>query len=226
MADNNDLPECPKGRDNCPIFDELRQLKKTVENLNEEVRTDALTGLFNKRHLLKALATEMERSRRSGQAVSLIMFDADHFKQVNDQHGHAAGDQVLVNIAQILQSQTRVLDICCRYGGEEFAIVLPATHLLTATQVAERIRCAIASTPVSIAEDRFIHVTASLGVGSYTAANRGYTVERFIERADAQLYRAKAEGRNRVRAERSDSGLATSVSEEEKAALFKPDDNA
>ncbi|MFA7554897.1 MAG: GGDEF domain-containing protein [Spongiibacteraceae bacterium] len=198
-------PICPVGEPRCERIDELLILQEEVAVLSEQARTDPLTGLFNFRHFRAALALEMERTQRTQQTTALLMVDLDHFKTVNDNWGHEAGNMALRSTAKLIQKIIRRLDIPCRYGGEEFAIILPATDLLTAIAVAERIRVGIASTPVFIGEKE-LTLTASLGVEVYTAqqyierrlAKQQDTSEQLVQRADACLYRAKQQGRNQV----------------------------
>ncbi len=190
------LPSCPLGESQCQVMDQVADLKKEIDLLAEQVRTDPLTDLFNFRHFRSALEQEMERTRRTTHTTALIMVDLDHFKQVNDRWGHEAGNLALISTAKVLQGITRRLDIACRYGGEEFAIILPATDLMTATQVAERIRDTIESTPVQL-EAEVLSLTASLGVEIYTSL-QNESPEQFVERADQCLYQAKQQGRNQV----------------------------
>ena len=209
-TDQPDTQVCPKGENVCPIFSE-------VENLRQEVRTDPLTGLFNRRQLLYTLDQEMERTRRSLEPTSLIMLDIDGFKEVNDAHGHLIGDRILEKLAQQVIATIRKLDIACRYGGEEFAIVLPSTHLLTGVRVAERLRNNVASTPIDIQGVQHT-ITISLGVDTYThqhAAN----ADDFIDRADKKLYEAKQAGRNCVRHGSHMTANTTRVAQDEKRAL-------
>ncbi len=133
------LPDCSGGPAVCPNAEIIKELKL-------KVITDPLTGLFNSAYLRTALANEIERSQRTYVPTALLMLDLDHFKQVNDTYGHEAGNAVLVQTAKLIQVNTRQLDIQCRYGGEEFAIVLPSTERFLAIQVAERIRESIADT--------------------------------------------------------------------------------
>ncbi|ARN73951.1 GGDEF domain-containing protein [Oceanicoccus sagamiensis] len=220
-------PICPVGESQCGVIDEVVALRGEVATLSEQVRTDTLTGLFNFRHFRQALDQEMERTRRTMQSTALVMVDLDYFKKVNDSWGHEVGNQALVSTAQLLRSTTRRLDIPCRYGGEEFAVILPATDLMTGIQVAERIRAAIETTPVMVnGED--IGLTASLGVEIYSALKED-TPEQLIERADRCLYKAKQQGRNQVCHGTFDMGQSeAAVSEEERDALsdFFGDDRA
>ena len=140
-----ELLSCPARQQECCYLDELKTLRK-------QVITDPLTGLFNVRYFRDSLESELERTRRTGMSTCLMIIDLDHFKRVNDTYGHENGNRVLVHCAELLQSQTRKLDICCRYGGEEFVIILPSTELMLAQQVAERCRSLLAQTPVNLEE--------------------------------------------------------------------------
>lgn len=189
------LLQCPQGGA-CPHMAELATLRSELENLRTLVHTDALTGLFNYRHFAQALDLEMERARRTGKSVALLMMDLDHFKSFNDTWGHEFGNKTLVHVARLIQTTVRRLDIPCRYGGEEFAVILPDTTLHAAISLAERLRAIIADTAL-YSDDTEVHVTASVGVDVYAAGDRD-DVERFVRRTDAWLLQAKASGRNRV----------------------------
>jgi diguanylate cyclase (GGDEF)-like protein len=162
--------------------------------LAAEAHRDPLTGLANRRRFQEVLRAEMARVQRSGQAVSLVLLDVDHFKHVNDTHGHPAGDAVLVGVARVLVAGTRAYDLPARVGGEEFAVLLPQTTLDRAHQVAERIRVAMAS--ASLLPGAADSVTVSLGVAQSQTV--GDSPSALLARADAQLYRAKRSGRNLV----------------------------
>ncbi len=129
----------------------------------------------------------------TGSPLALLLLDLDHFKQINDQRGHAVGDQVLANVGAVLRSVLRVQDFAGRNGGEEFAVLLPDTEMSAATEIAERIRAAIAEISLPGTD---VSVTASIGVGSFP--HHGSTLERLERLADAALYLAKRQGRNRV----------------------------
>jgi len=187
---------CPVGEPTCPVIDRVEALTTELESLSELIRTDNLTGLYNQRYLMETLALEMERTRRTGHFTGLIMLDLDHFKQVNDTWGHEAGNLVLINVATIVKKAVRKLDVPCRYGGEEFMVILPNTGLIQATYVAERIRGAIETSPVEV-EGGVIHPTASFGVDIYTEREND-SPQTFISRADEYLYQAKHQGRDRV----------------------------
>jgi diguanylate cyclase (GGDEF)-like protein len=157
---------------------------------------DALTGCFNRKHTLEMLDVELRRSRRSHLPLSVIIFDLDHFKQVNDRSGHLCGDAVLAQVGERMRAVLRSSDIKCRYGGEEFVVVLPDTPLGGARRVAENLRRDIESHPVPW-QDTVVPVTASFGIA--TAASDDLEVHGILARADAALYRAKQEGRNAIR---------------------------
>jgi diguanylate cyclase (GGDEF)-like protein len=159
--------------------------------------TDGLTGTYNRRHFFELAERELNRARRFGYPVSAIMLDVDHFKQVNDAYGHAVGDQVLHTLAKRCSENIRDIDILGRYGGEEFAIILSATDLLGAQNIAERLRRRVADVPV-LTEQRDLTITISLGVASSTRDDED--VAALLNRADAAMYEAKQAGRDRVAA--------------------------
>lgn len=171
---------------------ELRRQKEVAETL---ARTDALTGLANRRAFDEVAQQEIERARRYGTPLALVMTDIDHFKVVNDTYGHHIGDQVLQNFAKVLMSQVRSIDLVGRWGGEEFVILLPETSLEEAHLAAERMRLAVAGTPLRF-EGKSFGYTASFGVAEFQPETP--TMDSLLGRADAALYRAKDAGRNRV----------------------------
>ncbi len=156
--------------------------------------TDALTGVGNRRRLDQALVVEVARSQRSGEAMSAIMTDIDHFKLVNDEYGHPVGDKVLTRVGALLRSQTRPTDVVARFGGEEFIVLMPRTTLAQASHRAGQLRADLAAQRI---EPVTHPVTASFGVAELRTGESG---ESFLGRLDAALYRAKAGGRNRVEA--------------------------
>jgi diguanylate cyclase (GGDEF)-like protein len=166
------------------------------ETLRSSSERDPLTDLYNRRHLEISLQRELARAQRHGFPVSLVMLDVDHFKDFNDTNGHDAGDEVLRNVAHVLKRHTRVEDVACRYGGEEFLIVLTSCSMDDAYAKAEAIREAIAQQQVFTRGTALPRITASLGIASYP--EDGDRMERLIAEADAALYRAKATGRNRI----------------------------
>jgi diguanylate cyclase (GGDEF)-like protein len=177
------------------VAERTRELVEKNRELEVLSVTDRLTGLHNRRKLDEVLEEELVRCRRYGQAFSVIMMDIDHFKRINDSHGHHVGDTVLQEMARILRERTRDADALARYGGEEFVIICRHSSLDGAVETAERIRTAIAGNEFPGVG----HATASFGVA---ACCEGDTSENLLERADAALYRAKGAGRNRVEADR------------------------
>ncbi|NTV48964.1 MAG: diguanylate cyclase [Geobacteraceae bacterium] len=171
-------------------------LRRSNELLLELSNTDHLTGLFNRRYMMKALDKELQRSIRNGGSLSLIMLDIDHFKRVNDGFGHQQGDVVLQNVALILQKELRSYDCAARYGGEEFVAILPDSSLKESVLVAERIRLAVQNTIFNGPLVK-LSLTVSLGVACFSHEHTA-TVDGFIKLADDALYRAKGNGRNRV----------------------------
>jgi diguanylate cyclase (GGDEF)-like protein len=168
------------------------------ETVERQAVTDELTGLSNRRRFQEVLAGEVERSRRFGQPVGLVMLDIDNFKQVNDTHGHPAGDLVLKEVARILRESSREIDEPARYGGEELAVVLPGTDLEGAFQLAERVRTGIEALrlPIRTADDEPLRVTASFGVATHP--NSSHDLRSLVAGADAALYDAKHAGKNRT----------------------------
>jgi diguanylate cyclase (GGDEF)-like protein len=157
---------------------------------------DDLTGIYNRRALFEQAAREVQRAVRFAHPLSITMFDLDHFKQVNDTHGHAAGDQALRMVAQRCRESIRAVDILGRFGGEEFVVVLPETNTAGACLAAERVRRRIVDTPI-VTDHGAIRVTCSLGV---TSLGPNDDFDTLLKRADQALYDAKAAGRNCVRA--------------------------
>ena len=161
---------------------------------------DALTGLNNRRQMEVRLKQEVSNAKRNNSSLCCMMIDVDYFKKVNDTYGHAAGDCVLKNVSEIIKNEIREYDIACRYGGEEFYIILPQTNLKEASLVAHRLRKIIEDSKINvkdanIAGVKFLKITVSIGVCEYTEK---MSVEEFAQCADKALYEAKESGRNRV----------------------------
>jgi diguanylate cyclase (GGDEF)-like protein len=158
---------------------------------------DGLTGLYNQSYIKSRLQEEIFRSERYKYPLSIMMIDFDDFKNLNDRHGHVAGDRVLKAMGELLQDMVRASDICGRYGGEEFLILLPQTACLDAAAAAERLRKEIALYPFrSGGDDKTCHLTVSIGV--YATPYYSQNIEEIINLSDAALYRAKKEGKNKV----------------------------
>ncbi len=176
----------------------LREIN-ALAALRLNASTDPLTGVYNRRFFHEVLSRESERSNRHHQPLSLIILDIDHFKVINDTFGHLTGDRVLREIGRITRESIRTIDTVCRYGGEEFAIILPQTELEAASLIAERLRTSIAEFPFSTGEERPLVVTASLGVACWHGSGylSGQGTE-LIQAADRALYAAKDTGRNRT----------------------------
>jgi diguanylate cyclase (GGDEF)-like protein len=166
------------------------------QKLQELVVTDDLTSLFNSRYLSRSIETEVQRSDRYGTTVCLIFMDVDHFKDVNDNYGHLAGSKLLVEMAQLLISQVRSIDIVARYGGDEFVVVLPQTSSRDAVLVAERMRRAIEKNTFLKNEGYHFRMTASFGVASYPGTAK--SKEDLLRLADEAMYKVKHKNRNGV----------------------------
>ncbi|MBI4762805.1 MAG: diguanylate cyclase [Chloroflexota bacterium] len=166
------------------------------ETLRQQSIRDPLTGLYNRRYLEETLRREILRAQRANSTLGMIMLDIDHFKRFNDTHGHEAGDAVLSALGRFMQSQVRGEDIACRYGGEEFILVLPGASLEVTRERAEQLRVGAQTLGVRSGDMELEAITLSLGVSVWP--QHGKTAEAVIKAADAALYRAKREGRNRV----------------------------
>lgn len=166
-----------------------------LEDARHKAEIDSLTGLYNHRHFFEMAKTEVERAKRYALPLTAIMFDIDHFKAVNDTYGHAVGDQILKSIAGLCRQLFRNVDIVGRYGGEEFAVLLPETDVDEALQVAERLRKAVAAT-VIINHRQHVSVTISLGLAQLERNCKSVGI--LVDRADKALYAAKHKGRNRI----------------------------
>ena len=175
---------------------ELRLRRQAEKELAQLATTDGLTGVANRRMLDQTLRHEWFRAQRSGEPLSVMMIDADHFKAFNDRHGHQAGDRALRELAKVVVSNVRrPADLVARYGGEEFSVILADTNVAGARQIAEHIRAAVEQMPKVEGAD--VAMTVSIGISTWTTASE-MTLEQLLFAADKALYQAKEGGRNRV----------------------------
>jgi len=172
------------------------RLRETVQQTIEAAVTDGLTGLHNRRFMSTHLEQALGQALRHERSLSVLIADMDHFKLVNDTYGHDAGDAVLRELADRIRGSIRGADLACRYGGEEFVVIMPDTDMDAAGIVAERIRSRVADEPFRLPDGRMLPRTISIGIGSLAAATD--TCEAVLKRADSGLYEAKENGRNRV----------------------------
>jgi len=177
------------------IASNSRQLERSNTQLRHLSQTDGLTGLYNRATWQAFLDTEFQRGKRYGSEASLVMLDIDHFKPINDTHGHPAGDQVIRKISALIKHNLRQPDLAGRYGGEEFAVILPETNLEGARCFAERLRESVEKTRIDCGSVE-LAVTISLGVATLASAHA--SADHWLEAADRALYKAKESGRNRV----------------------------
>jgi diguanylate cyclase (GGDEF)-like protein len=171
------------------------ELEQALQRIRQTAERDELTGLFNRRRILEELLAVQTRAQRSAAPFAVAMVDIDHFKDINDRHGHAGGDAVLRRFAQLAQDTLRAVDMLGRWGGEEFLIILASEDVAGATVVAERLRLAVSALEVERPDGGRIRLTVSMGLAGWQA---GEPADRLIARADQALYRAKAGGRDRV----------------------------
>lgn len=177
-------------------FMDITERKRESEAFERQALTDVVTGLASRRHFGMVAERELARSQRTGEPLALVMLDVDRFKVINDRHGHAAGDLVLQQLATILRSELRGADMAARWGGEEFCLLLPQSRLGEAVETAERLRRAIAATPLDLPDGGSLQVTASFGVT--IAAPVELTLATMVARADQAMYAAKRAGRDQV----------------------------
>lgn len=171
-----------------------QQLQQSVARLQLANRTDGLTGVFNRSYWQQQLGYEIQRAERYQHPLSLLLFDLDKFKQLNDHYGHLGGDAVLIEVARLVAALLRDTDLLGRYGGEEFGIILPETDLTGAMQVAQRLCSAVATHSIAFEQQQLV-ATISVGVTSFTTGHGG---DQLIQQADDALYSAKRQGRNQA----------------------------
>jgi len=186
--------------------EKLAKVSTELERTHEQARTDPLTGFVNRRGMDEVLVREVARCKRTSGPLSVAIMDIDHFKRVNDEHGHDAGDQALVHLARVARTGVRETDIVCRYGGEEFVVVLPGAAADGAHFVVDRMRSLAEKTPFVLGQHK-LEIRFSAGVAEF---GRGETPEDLLKRADRALYRAKQAGRNRVEIAPPFAGAAAS----------------
>ena len=178
------------------IIRDVSDRREAAEALLKAVSCDHLTGLLNRRAFVEAVELEMQRWARFPRPLSLVMIDADHFKRINDQYGHAAGDAVLRHLAAGMTATFRAMDVLARFGGEEFVVLMPHTDVASAIQHAERLRSAIEALRIPLDDGGELRITASFGVAACRPDDD--SLDAAIAGADECLYRAKRQGRNRV----------------------------
>jgi diguanylate cyclase (GGDEF)-like protein len=203
-----------------PLTKKIAELKRENQRLRSLTLTDGLTGLYNYRFFAKQLEVEIARTKRTGQPCSLMMIDLDNFKLLNDTLGHNEGNNFLVKVAQVIEEKLRPTDILCRYGGDEFTVIMPATSLLDALRIAQRLKESLAGIPWKLDPP----CSASIGLAECDPVF-AHGISEFIDTADKALYRAKTEGKNRVCFEgKLEMRPVASVTQDEKVALLKRDD--
>lgn len=175
---------------------ESRRELDLQREMYEAALTDGLTGLYNQRYFARRLSAEFEFARRQNRYLALVLLDLDHFKRVNDTHGHLAGNAILEQVGIVLRSRARLEDICCRYGGEEFAVICRETPATRALTLAERLRAAVEEIRVGW-QDHSLRITASFGVAAMCPSSDAL-VTQLVSLCDESLYAAKQQGRNRV----------------------------
>lgn len=192
---------CAKIRSICERSRTQRELRNKLKFALENAAHDVLTGLFNRRYFERRLREESAHARRHKRPFSIILIDLDHFKLVNDTYGHEDGDRVLRHVSEVVQASLREDDVACRWGGEEFMVLLRGTGGAAARVVANRLRASLQQKPIPLGDKQEPrHVTFSGGVAWADERNQ-FEAENIVARADAALYRAKRGGRNRVEAE-------------------------
>jgi len=192
------VAEAELQRANERLESQIEKIEALQVELRKQAISDALTGLFNRRRLDEVLPRELKRAQHDGGVVSVILFDIDHFKQVNDRYGHETGDRLLQALAHLLRERTRPGDIACRYGGDEFLLVLPETPLDAAAARADEIRVAFSGLSPRVVPGGGSGEAVSLSAGVAACPNHALTEDAVIRSVDEAMYAAKEAGRNRV----------------------------
>jgi diguanylate cyclase (GGDEF)-like protein len=196
----------------------IRALQRENRHLKSLLLIDELTGLYNKRFFYIQLEVEAARTRRTGQPCTLMIMDVDNFKLVNDTYGHDAGDRFLMHMAEIIKKDLRPTDFACRFGGDEFSIIMPVSNLSNSFSIAKRIQRSVAKLSSKLCADMEEPLTTSFGLATYEE-NSTMSIDTFFKQADLELYEAKKAGKNQISFGRV-MGTAA-ISKEEKAALAK-----
>lgn len=200
------------------LIKRIAQIGKENSHLKSLLMTDDLTGLYNKRFFYIQLEAEMARTRRTGHPCTLAMMDLDNFKMVNDRLGHDEGDRFLVQMGGMIKDNLRPTDFACRFGGDEFSFVMPASNLIDSIVVAKRIQISIAKLTAMLPVDVGKHISTSFGLATYEPLSR-LSADAFFMQADRELYNAKKSGKDRISCGPVRPTELTSISEDEKNAL-------
>ena len=222
-ASRNDLEKFTELviRDRELLIKRIAEIEKENEHLKSLLLTDDLTGLYNKRFFTIQLEVEMARTRRTGQPCTLMMMDLDNFKILNDGLGHDAGDRFLIRMGKIIRGSLRPTDFACRFGGDEFGLIMTASSMNDSIGVATRIQIAMAKLTVRLPHDIGKQLSSSFGLATYENL-ASITADVFFKQADVELYNAKKRGKNQISCGRGIRAELTAVSVEEKAALSRP----
>ncbi len=199
----------------------INELKKENEHLKSLLLTDELTGLYNKRFFFRQLNVETARTKRTGQPCTLIALDLDDFKHINDTLGHYIGDQLLSRFAGTLNKIIRPTDFACRFGGDEFFIIMPSSNLIESLNVAKRIKASLRNADFTPYLTEGTHVSVSIGLAMYEPLQK-MTVESFFKMADNNLLAAKKAGKNQIFHEQDTNIRSTVVNNLEREALSTP----
>jgi two-component system cell cycle response regulator len=208
----------PKSEDE--LRKQITELQRENDHLKSLLLIDELTGLYNKRFFCIQLEVETARTRRTGQSCTLMVMDVDNFKLVNDTYGHDAGDRFLMHIAEIVKKDLRPTDFACRFGGDEFSVIMPSSTLNDSFSIAKRIQTSVAKLASALYTDLEQPLTTSFGLATYEE-HTPMNVDTFFKQADLELYEAKKAGKNQISFGRVKRIETTVVSAEEKAALVK-----